>query len=384
MWSKRQAPNNALVEQWIDAYWIWTSEGVGLHAPGGDRPFRTTWTPSPRVSVLSMNVLATADDYFTLYLNGQVVSDTRWEMSTGATVWATAVGSTASLNLSSSLVFAVLATNNPATGGAPAGLLIAIQLSLSDGSTSFVTTGNSSSWVTTTTVPADFQLPNTSVAGWVPASVISQNGADAPWGAVQLPSTLTVVSLSASATPTSSSGPSPSLGTKVPSSSKTTPVGAIVGGVVGGTSVLLLLTISLLWYCRKRERAIEIPNLSAPPTTMEEYATSLPPVSTVFPPNPSFTPFMLQTPREDGLRSKVSYDHEAARPVEVFGVAATESSGAESNAMINPAVRGNSVGDQAELAEELRTTMNRLQQLTEELNRGVAVPPPYEGSRDVS
>ncbi|KAG5652031.1 hypothetical protein H0H81_006522 [Sphagnurus paluster] len=462
---KRQAPNNGLVQQWLNSYWIWTSDGVGQHAPGGDRAFRTTYTPSSGVSVVGMNVLATADDYFTLYLNGQVICDTRWQVGTGVTVWASAQGATVSLNTNVPLVFAVLGTNNPSNGGAPAGILVAIQLSLSDGSTAFVTTGGSS-WVASETVPTNFQSTDTSVSGWASASVLSKNGAADPWGVVQLPSTLTAVSVSLpqtsaattpNTTPASSPtkvqnpttpNPDPSVGTTAPTTVQTTVIittektagggattdggqttgantlgppgatatvvatippassagsdteggthttvgsgngavqsnvvaasssskpstGAIAGGAVGGVIVLILLILGVLWCYRGRKRRGDAAKLVPFTATGTSNATEY----EIFPQttpsrNRALVPFMLQTPRNDGLRSKAPYGHDA-KAVEAYGVGATESPGAGSSTMDDVELGRTAASNQGALADELQTTMQRLRQLTDELNRGL-------------
>ncbi|KAF8069973.1 hypothetical protein FPV67DRAFT_1667876 [Lyophyllum atratum] len=190
----RAAPNNSLLQPWQAASWIWLPSGIDQQEPPGDCAFRTTYVPSgPSRAAVSANVLITADDYFTLFVNGQEIGGTRTPANDGQTVWATAIGYAVTLNTKgvAPVVFAVRATN--AAQGA-AGLLVAIQLNLADGSTATISTGTSN-WRATNDIPQNFASPDANDSGWSSTAVIEKNGGDAPWGGVVVPSDLTTVAL---------------------------------------------------------------------------------------------------------------------------------------------------------------------------------------------
>ncbi|KAJ3828361.1 hypothetical protein F5880DRAFT_1608551 [Lentinula raphanica] len=57
----------------LPARWIWTNEVRNGHAPPGARAFRLTVALPPRHTHASVTILATADDYYSFYVNGRFV-----------------------------------------------------------------------------------------------------------------------------------------------------------------------------------------------------------------------------------------------------------------------------------------------------------------------
>ncbi|KAF7354273.1 hypothetical protein MVEN_01115400 [Mycena venus] len=156
----------ALLTAFTSASWIWAPEPgqTAPNAPPGDVALRLTYAPPAGKTPSSATIVATADDRFTLYANGVLVG-----ASPNTTdIWKTAqifrsVDVSAS---SSSVLFAIRATNLPdvGTGGAgPAALLFSAQVTFTDGS-SAVVTSSSTGWKATTSIPVNFQLPSTSDA----------------------------------------------------------------------------------------------------------------------------------------------------------------------------------------------------------------------------
>ncbi|KAG6816609.1 hypothetical protein H0H87_004615 [Tephrocybe sp. NHM501043] len=117
------------------------------------------------------------DDQFALYLNGSPLGSS----PTTQDIWKTSQKFTASLNAGLNL-FAVQATNLGdvnTRGDGPAGLLAAIQITFSDGTTSIIT--SDSTWRSSKTIATDFQSPSLDDSSWAPAIVITQYGSG-PWG----------------------------------------------------------------------------------------------------------------------------------------------------------------------------------------------------------
>ncbi|KAF5371024.1 hypothetical protein D9615_010034 [Tricholomella constricta] len=108
--------------------------GMNVALPSGDpRAFRKTFqTPSGKI-LKSAFIILTIDDGFTLYVNGALVGSSPKQID----IWKSAQQFTVPLSGSSATVFAVKADNlaDVASGGpSPAGLLAAIQVIYTDGS----------------------------------------------------------------------------------------------------------------------------------------------------------------------------------------------------------------------------------------------------------
>lgn len=162
-----------------DSTWIWSSETASPNAPAQPRAFRKTFpTPSGK-TVKSAFVLLTVDDGFTFYVNGVIVGSSPNQTD----AWRSAQPFTVALSGSSTL-FAVRGNNLPdvnSGGDSPAGLLAAIQITYTDGSTSNIL--SDPTWKVSKTVPSGFELPSTDDSTWATATALGKNGVS-PWGTV--------------------------------------------------------------------------------------------------------------------------------------------------------------------------------------------------------
>ncbi|GLB42163.1 hypothetical protein LshimejAT787_1101780 [Lyophyllum shimeji] len=298
---ERRQASDALERSFRSASWIWTLESAPPIAPVADRAFRRTYTPPSGKLASFADILITTDDRFILYVNGGLAGST--EGVNEEFGWRTAYRYHVFLGSGPS-IFAIRGINlaDIHTGGdSAAGLLVAIQITHTDGSTVMLTSDNS--WRTNKVVPANFQAVSLDDSNWDHASILAQYGMG-PWNAeVALP---TVIATPNIASPATQSAPTPLQASSIPSPSQTTtttstgssgpstwtitavitvgsnmsqassssttnhattssispdnqdsagahkssPVGAIVGGVVGGVALLGLLVLVLL--CRKR------------------------------------------------------------------------------------------------------------------------------------
>ncbi|MFC0626085.1 family 78 glycoside hydrolase catalytic domain [Kribbella deserti] len=149
------------------ASWIWTAT-----APAGSRWFRHR--ASVPAGVTSARLVATADDDFTLWLNGEQVLSAP-QRTDG---WRVAQTADVTHLIGTAITFAAAATNHPGPSVNPAGLLVKLVLDTPDGPM-VVTTDNN--WrVFETEVPgwtaADFDD-----SGWPAATAIAPYG-QGPWG----------------------------------------------------------------------------------------------------------------------------------------------------------------------------------------------------------
>ncbi|KAJ7621923.1 hypothetical protein DFH06DRAFT_768829 [Mycena polygramma] len=157
------------------ASWIWLPEpDLIAAAPAGDVAFfRTLATPTGKTAA-SARIAMTADNNFTLWVNGQPVgASASVDEQVG---WQSAQIFSAALNTSAN-VFSVVAEN--AVGAAnPAGLLTTIHILFTDGSNETIVSDNA--WLASGTIPGDFPLP-ADLSTFVPAEVAAKYGAG-PWG----------------------------------------------------------------------------------------------------------------------------------------------------------------------------------------------------------
>ncbi|KAF4616409.1 hypothetical protein D9613_008242 [Agrocybe pediades] len=165
----------ALAVDFTNSKWIWTNEaGANLQKPPGSRAFRRDYYPPLGKSALSASVLITADNGYTLYLNGkQIGMGHNWPAAQ-----AYCVRLAPSCN-----VFAVNVTND-LTVPNPAGLLAAIQIRYTDGFVETVVTD--STWHVNTNVPSGFQEVGFDDTAW-PAATVESNYAGSPWGPISIP-----------------------------------------------------------------------------------------------------------------------------------------------------------------------------------------------------
>ncbi|KAJ6512363.1 bacterial alpha-L-rhamnosidase-domain-containing protein [Mycena vulgaris] len=167
------APQAAIIPSLTASNWIWAAEPNPPNAPPGDVAFRKTFLTRPGKTALSAVIIVTADDLFTIYVNGMFVGSAPNEPS----AWEVAPLYRVSLNATANL-FAVRATNVGAEANA-AGLLVAISILYSDGSTDIFS--SDSTWKVETTIPSGFELPSTDDSSWATAVSLGAYGV-APWG----------------------------------------------------------------------------------------------------------------------------------------------------------------------------------------------------------
>lgn len=150
------------------AAWIWAADG---ELPDQDRAFRLTEAAPDGASAVRAEILITADDSFTLWVDGAEVGGTEatengWQSS--RFYEADVAGDRT--------VVAVRGTND---GVSPGAVLAVVRLTWSDGTTSTLRTG--SGWKAATRFPADFARPDLDDSGWEQAAEIAAHGAG-PWG----------------------------------------------------------------------------------------------------------------------------------------------------------------------------------------------------------
>jgi hypothetical protein len=151
----------------------------GGAAPLGARAFRKDFTPPLGKTPVQADILMTVDNGLTLYVNGG-------EVGTGGDFRFAerfCVPLRPCLN-----VFAVTGVN---TGG-PAGLLAAIQITYSDGTTS--TLVSDTTWRYSTSVPTGYEQLSYDANSW-PTAIAEGAYGVAPWGQIAIPSDPPVLSL---------------------------------------------------------------------------------------------------------------------------------------------------------------------------------------------
>ncbi|KAJ7666051.1 hypothetical protein DFH06DRAFT_265916 [Mycena polygramma] len=158
---KRDALSNSGL---TSASWIWASG-----ATTGTVAFLKTFPNAAGKNSTSATIYLTACNDFTIWVNGQPIGS----LSDWTTVEVLSAGLNASTN-----TFAVLAGNNGNAGAPPAGLLAAIKLQYTDGSTATVV--SDSSWKVATNIPSDFPLPS-DTSPFASATVAAAFGSGA-WG----------------------------------------------------------------------------------------------------------------------------------------------------------------------------------------------------------
>ncbi|KAJ7456756.1 hypothetical protein B0H11DRAFT_2287313 [Mycena galericulata] len=155
------------------ASWIWLPvPNILTTAPVGNAAFIKTFATPVGKTAASALIGITVDNTFTLWVNGQPIG--------GGDNFKTAQLFTAQLN-STDNVFAVLGTNVAAGAPAsanPAGLLAAIHILYSDGSSDMIV--SDSSWLVSGTVPAEFPL-TFGLSTFGAAQVATEYGLG-PWG----------------------------------------------------------------------------------------------------------------------------------------------------------------------------------------------------------
>ncbi|KAJ7440204.1 bacterial alpha-L-rhamnosidase-domain-containing protein [Mycena galericulata] len=160
------------------ATWIWDSAVPS--PPAGNVAFRKTLAPVAGKTPVSAAIVITADDLFSLYLNGALVGVAPNQTNE----WQTAQEFDAVALLNGTNVFAVLATNlvDPPSGdNTPAGLLVAMNVLYSDGSSVLVTTDTTWKTVGGSAIPSNFADPALDDSSWGAAVSEGVYGVQ-PWG----------------------------------------------------------------------------------------------------------------------------------------------------------------------------------------------------------
>lgn len=156
------------------AIWMWLADG---ELPGADRAFRVGHAAPEGTTATRAEVLITADDAFTLWVDGVEVGATEavengWQSSQFYDVEVSG----------SRTVVAVRGSNDAVSAGA---VLAVVRLTYDDGSTALLTSG--AGWKAATDAPDDFARPDLDDSGWAPAQEIAAYGSG-PWGSgVRLP-----------------------------------------------------------------------------------------------------------------------------------------------------------------------------------------------------
>ncbi|KIJ33487.1 carbohydrate-binding module family 67 protein [Sphaerobolus stellatus SS14] len=167
-----------------NSFWIWTNEltpspdwPTGI-APVGARAFRRVAITPPDKTPLSASIIIAVDDQYTLWVDGN-------EVGTGVD-YQTAQGYCVALSPYCYNVFAVEATNG-GTVPNPAGVLAAIEITYTDGSTQMVVSDSSWKALNSPTIPTGFEEFNFDDSSWSAATVESPSGGS-PWGPIDTPS----------------------------------------------------------------------------------------------------------------------------------------------------------------------------------------------------
>lgn len=161
------------------ASWIWLAEG---ELPDQDRAFRLTQAAPDGASATKAEILITADDSCTVWVDGAEVGATE----PAENGWQAARFYEADLSGNStrgSTVVAVRGTNDAVSPGA---VLAVVRLTWSDGTRTTRTTG--SGWKAATQFPADFARPDLDDSGWDGAVELAAYGSG-PWGSGVRPPT---------------------------------------------------------------------------------------------------------------------------------------------------------------------------------------------------
>jgi len=169
-WHESAAPQRQ--PRLTHASWVWHDEGdPARSAPAAVRYFRRTVRIDPNQQIASAQLVMTADNRFTCWINGQRVG-------TGANY-----GRTYTMNVGRQLragtnVMAVEARNATNTPN-PAGLIATLVIKLADGHTIHAETD--ASWQSSTSVTEGWKTNLSAGDAWTPVRVLGPLGM-APWG----------------------------------------------------------------------------------------------------------------------------------------------------------------------------------------------------------
>ncbi|WP_329543703.1 glycoside hydrolase family 78 protein [Streptomyces sp. NBC_01356] len=161
------------------ASWIWSPGSTANSAPAGPRWFRGAVTLPTGAEIRKATLVATADDDFTLYLDGQQVlhqpeRTDAWRTGHLADVTEQVRGA-----IGGRIVVAALATNRGSASVNPGGLLVRLIVETTSGGTVELVTG--AGWRSAESEQQGWQQPDFEDAGWPDAVVLAPYG-QGPWG----------------------------------------------------------------------------------------------------------------------------------------------------------------------------------------------------------
>ena len=153
------------------ASWIWTPEAGAPYAPAEDRAFRTVLADPAGKTAKSAEIIITADDSYKLWVNGALLGQT----AGAENEWQGSKSFTTKLEESGNVI-AVRTTNGP---NSPAGLLVKVRVTYTDGDTSTITTD--ATWKAVGSIPAGFEARGFDDSAW-PAAAVQAVYGSGPWG----------------------------------------------------------------------------------------------------------------------------------------------------------------------------------------------------------
>ncbi len=165
------------------AAWIWFPEADPVNPPAGSRGFRTTFVVPSAGRGVGAEVLAAADNEFTLFVNGRRAGQgMEWTEPARIDITHLLIAGTNTL--------AVEAVN---TADGPAGLIAAVRVTRRNAPPLLRATG--AGWRGSDSLPAGWQKPGFDDSAWPQARTLGSYGV-APWGAtLKIPSGATAASV---------------------------------------------------------------------------------------------------------------------------------------------------------------------------------------------
>lgn len=160
------------------ASWIWSEGATTGDAPAGPAWFRAALDLPAGTEVARATVVATADDDFTLHLDGTQVAHAPQQQDgwrTGRTADVTEAVKAAGTRV----VLAAVATNRGGASVNPGGFLARLVVETTDGTTRELVTADD--WLTATAEQQDWQRPDFDDSGWTQATALAPYG-EGPWG----------------------------------------------------------------------------------------------------------------------------------------------------------------------------------------------------------
>ncbi|KAF7304519.1 hypothetical protein HMN09_00854500 [Mycena chlorophos] len=264
--------------------WLWSVQNANNSAPTGSVGFRKTVDVPSGKTPMSAEILASADDFFVLYVDGRFISSpppiavsstnvntqtypvAGWEFASRVAIQFQAWNST-------SITFDFLASNYASNQGTTAaGFIAVIVITFSDGTSATVRSDDTwlqatvSSGSQTTTADQFIAMPDSSLSSVVSLGAYGMQ----PWTFINVADTLdasrvpNLEGLSSGNTPV----PSPSSTSEKSSSRTTANIAIIAAAAGGGASLFTMLFAALMFrYIRRRRRAATdaaLPRSAAP------------------------------------------------------------------------------------------------------------------------